>query len=183
MTRRNPPVTYSSAAAVIRPPRCYDRDAIIAIFYRDIEALREEYDRSVRWNRIPGLKAFVRTAYLEKDVAGQPFINLGWRRVPCVGAAGFAEPYELPQERIAVPVVLNGKNRGRAINQIRSAESLRIIFHHLEHDDPELFPERIKRLRDGTLWCADETEQIELVGISIFGRLIRPEGGYLMQQK
>ena len=81
-TRRQPPCQLSEAIAVIKPPIRHDRDAMIAFFYGNSTLLRNDYDRVARWNRVPGLKAYVQTIYLEKDPDGVPYINFGWRRIP-----------------------------------------------------------------------------------------------------
>lgn len=179
MPRREPPCPFSEAVAVIKPPLGFDRDALIAFFYGSSDLLQNDYRRAANWKQIPGLKAYVRTIYLEKDHADVAYINFGWRRVP--GARGDSkeggtEPYELPKERIAVKIGWGGNNRGSVVNEIQSAESLLVIFHLLDLHDRGMLETRTKRLYEGTLWCADGTEQIEMKGISIFGRLIRPEG-------
>lgn len=177
-TRRQPPCSLSEAIAIIKPPIRHDRDAVIAFFYESSTLLLNDYDRVARWKRVPGLRAYVHTIYLEKDFDGVPYINFGWRRIPRLRGA---EPHETPKERIAVRVVLCGENRGKVLKQIRSADSLRVIFHQVDLNDLGLVDNRTKRLYEGTLWRADGTELIELRGISIFGRLIRPRSRQVEQ--
>lgn len=184
MARIQPPVDYSPGTAVFRPSRGFDDHAVIAFIFENPDELSTAYDRAVRWQRIPDLRAMVRTAYLEKDRSGTSYINLGWKRVPKAATRSESAMMakEIPGDRIAVRVGLHGNNRGTVISQVRSADSLWAIFHHMDTADRCTQIHRLEQFLDrGFLSCAPNTELVELKAISILGQLVRPKGGCLMQ--
>lgn len=172
-TRRQPRVPFSPALALCKWQVHADRDAVIAVLYKNHEQLSKDYARVGQWQYRAGASARIRSAYLERAPGrrGVYFFDIGWRQYfPPEAGRRFEE---LKGERITVPVVLGGCNRAAAIKRLDEIDEMFIVFAMMSNfEDTEELDALARQLYRGQFVPFGDTEPIPIRGLTVFGRFI-----------
>jgi hypothetical protein len=124
---------------------------------------------------MPGVGAQTHSLRLEKTPEDQAWIDFGTRYYPSRNQVTYQSTnnaFEMPEHRIAIPVMVGGKNRMQAIKLVRSVHELWFLFVLYDTNDPnENLDKQWDRLLRGYLGPSLGTRPIPLAGIFTLGTM------------